>query len=246
MRTKNPVFNPSIGIKSIFNLKIWHEGRFVFKKKTRLYDDGCLDIKVGYSEINYFGVVQSVRKVIQRKDADFSVYYRCKGRSPMNGLIEFTPNTPLVNVLATKDENDFITVYVDYDQSIFDVGSFDASGGVEEDNDHYGFEEDNNDDGCEDIFDYEDAGKNMNIEDCGWARPKVLEGCQSTFVGPEVELDHNEMGNKSKNPQSKKAEKLATLRRKTKASVQQVTIEEPEPQIEPEDDVFYDGAADEN
>ena len=126
MRTKNPLFNPSTGIKSIFNLKIWHEGRFVFKKKTRLYDDGCLDIKVGCSEINYFGVVQSVRKVIQRKDADFTVYYRSKGRSLMNGLIEFTPNTPLVDVLATKDENVFITVYVEYDQSIFDVGSFDA------------------------------------------------------------------------------------------------------------------------
>ena len=99
----------------------------------------------------------------------------------MNGLIEFTPNTPLVDVLATKDENNFITVFVEYYQSIFVVGSCVAGGGGEEDNDHDGFEEDNDDDGCEDFFDYEDARKNMDIEDCGWAGPKVLKGCQSTF-----------------------------------------------------------------
>ena len=225
MRTKNPLFNPSTGIKTIFNLKIWHEGRFIIKKKTRLYDDGCLDIIVGCSEINYFGIVQSVRKVIERKNAQFTVYYRCKGRSLMNGLIEFTPNTPLVDVLATKDENNFITVFVEYYQSIFVVGSYVAGGGGEEDNDHDGFKEDNDDDGCQDNFEYEDAGKNMD-----WAGPKVLEGCQSTFVGPEVELDHN------RNPQSKKGEKLAALSRKTKAFVQQLSIEQPEPQIEPEDD----------
>ena len=211
-----------------------------------MYNEGCLDIKVGCSEINFFGVVQSVRKVILRKDADFTVYYRCKGRSLMNGLIEFTPNTPLVDVLATKDENDFITVFVEYDQSTLDVGSLDAVGGVEEDNDSYGFEQDSDDAGSEDICEFEDAVKNLDIEDCGWAGPKVLEGCPSTSVGPEAELDHNEMVNNSQNPKCKKVEKIAAFRRKTKSCFEQVTIEDAEPQIGTEDDVLYDGAADED
>ncbi|KAH9612102.1 hypothetical protein KSS87_002582, partial [Heliosperma pusillum] len=96
------------------NLRIYHGGHFVTNKYRTEYVEGSLMLKFDESEICYFDLMHIVKNELKIEDGE--IWFRRHGLSLFAGRKKLNDDKDIETLMATKDKEGFIDLYVVHGQ----------------------------------------------------------------------------------------------------------------------------------